>query len=454
MSLLEKPLDKLQDFVVDRWHTKSGLALAIGLVFVIGVSFFVEIDVTKVPRYGWLLIALAIAAVALTWLKTRLPRATKDRLGFGVAISFESDDQAKRLQADLVDALRRLVTASNHSPRFEFLSYPNVVAERAKDSTHAEWLLRKSNLKFLIYGRARQRPSAQGEAYYVDLSWMVAHAPISIETSRELSQSTFVNQLVIATTATPGVWEIGVQLIDGFARGIVGVAAAISGDLEYGEALLLQAESRLRALESQPNAPPLLSNVRSRLVQVHSQQIINASQSFTKERQQSDLERMEACAQKLLEYDPGNVLGHQTLAIAAFLLRRDIAAARRSLSACQAYDDASLIYSDAFLHGYEGDLDKAYRAYRNAVKAPLSDASVPIQCEEFIQYVLDSEPEKYWLYFCLGLLNSRCKNDAEAATRDFEIFVARDIEKQFAKQVEIVVTKWLPDLKKGICQTN
>ena len=31
-------------------------------------------------------------------------------------------------------------------------------------------------------------------------------------------------------------------------------------------------------------------------------------------------------------------------------------------------------------------------------------ATAPVQCEEFIHIVLQDEPDKYWLYFCLDMI--------------------------------------------------
>ena len=63
------------------------------------------------------------------------------------------------------------------------------------------------------------------------------------------------------------------------------------------------------------------------------------------------------------------------------------------------------MFSEAFLTAYEGDLEGAYRSYRRAFESPLADPNVPVECEDFIQIVLDPEPDKPRLYFCLGLLN-------------------------------------------------
>jgi hypothetical protein len=55
-------------------------------------------------------------------------------------------------------------------------------------------------------------------------------------------------------------------------------------------------------------------------------------------------------------------------------------------------NDATWRYSKALLVAYEGDLDKAYREYRDAFAAPLNVETVPIQSEEFIHLLLEGDP--------------------------------------------------------------
>jgi len=136
----------------------------------------------------------------------------------------------------------------------------------------------------------------------------------------------------------------------------------------------------------------------------------------------------------------------QSAAVCAFLLHRNIPLARREYEACRDVDDASWRYGEAFLAAYEGDLDRAYRWYRDAFSAPLLEETIPIQCEEFIQIVLEAEPEKYWLAFCLGLINHRAKGDLVAARRDFEAFLGcAEREGRFPNQIRAAM-EWIREI--------
>ena len=55
------------------------------------------------------------------------------------------------------------------------------------------------------------------------------------------------------------------------------------------------------------------------------------------------------------------------------------------------------------------------------------------ETEEFILWVLDQEPDKFQLHFCLGYINSEAKDDAILALEEYEAFLAHsDVgEKRF-----------------------
>ena len=61
--------------------------------------------------------------------------------------------------------------------------------------------------------------------------------------------------------------------------------------------------------------------------------------------------------------------------------------------------------------------------YKSAFTHDCPDA-IPCETEEFIIRVLEKEPEKAQLHFCLGLINWHAKHDKVQAVQDFEAFLA------------------------------
>jgi tetratricopeptide (TPR) repeat protein len=120
-----------------------------------------------------------------------------------------------------------------------------------------------------------------------------------------------------------------------------------------------------------------------------------------------------------------------------FLLRRDLDGAQKLISSCKRFPDTTWRYSAAFLAAYSGDLQTAWSHYQKAFANPPSDPSVPNQCESFIKGILEIEPHQYQLWYCLGLINFRAKNDLEAARNDFRVFLQHTEKSKFSPQEKI-----------------
>jgi len=158
---------------------------------------------------------------------------------------------------------------------------------------------------------------------------------------------------------------------------------------------------------------------------------------------------MEPWVQKALEYDPNWYSGHLNQAMCAFVLRRDLPVVWECMEKCKKIPDTIWRYSTAFLYAYEGDLGKAYKEYKRAFYDPPQDATIPLQCEDFIHIVLETEPEKGQLYYCLGLINLRAKGDLLAAKNDFQQFLNSEAAALFPKEQKLVRI-WIGEIQKQL----
>jgi hypothetical protein len=60
-----------------------------------------------------------------------------------------------------------------------------------------------------------------------------------------------------------------------------------------------------------------------------------------------------------------------------------------------------------------------------------------VEVEEFIAWCAEEEPEKVQLFFAMGYINGRQKEDAERAMEDFQVFIAKADPSVFQDQIEI-----------------
>jgi hypothetical protein len=451
MASLEDYGNKLLELGFDRWHSRTGLAIVIGAIIVAGVAVFAGIDISNVSLLEWTIIGAIGLGASLLWLKTSIERVPRSRFGFGVAIECEHSAHAEQLRADFVRTLRGLLSRSRHQRLFHFIEFRQSVAKRITGEEQAIWLAKKSGVHFLIHGRARLRPTPPGQSHLLDLSWLVRHRRIATEQSKALAQdasAVFPTRLIVGASGDVFAFEVAAQHVDAVARYVIGTTAAISGDFVYSEELLLDAERTLAALAQRAEgnvAPVLLDRVRKRLTEIYIEWMNQVGNRYTRSRDREALRELETIVNRLRRYDPDNSGARLSAAMAAFVLRRDIGGARGEIDRCRHLTDATWMYSDAFLLAYEGDLEGAYRAYRRAFQSPLADPTIPMQCEEFIQIVIDEEPDRPWLYYCLGLINYRAKGDLRAARADFATFIDRADRTTFARPIDIA-TEWVNEI--------
>lgn len=451
MSVPEDFGKRLATLGLERWHSRTGLVAAIAGVLLIGILLFAGITLANVSPAEWVILGSVVLAVVVAWFLTRVERVPSDRVGFGVAINYENSEDAKQLRSDFVLTLRDLLHGSENLHRFQFIAFPDSLAKWVAGEEQAKWLARKANLRFLIHGRARLRNLPKGPAYVLDLGWLVTHAPLDKRESDEFKAdalTVFPARMILVSPDNLIACEFAAHHVDAVARYVIGTAAALSEDFPYAERLLLDAEAKLVSYVKQAEGAALsvlLGRVKARIGELYSAWLDTLSRQYALKRERHFLEEAEALVPRLQAYRDDKYPGYLTAAMAAFMLRRDIDEARRQLQKCRTSQDATWKYSDAFLIAYEGDLDGAYRVYRNALESPLDEPTVPMQCEEFIQIVLDEEPERKWLYFCLGILNHRAKGDLLRARKDFATFVAGVDPARFKAHIKIA-QKWIGEI--------
>ncbi|MBU1160924.1 MAG: hypothetical protein KKF96_00080, partial [Proteobacteria bacterium] len=135
----------------------------------------------------------------------------------------------------------------------------------------------------------------------------------------------------------------------------------------------------------------------------------------------------------------------QLSAIHAFLKHRDIERAVSILKGSKNQNYPEWYLSMAFLCAYEGNLKVAIRSYRRAALFEIQSATLS-QIEDFICWVLEKEPDKYQLHYCLGFFNWKIKGDNIQAREDFEIFLNSKGSKEFKKEKKLT-EKWLTIIK-------
>ena len=299
-DLLQTALNVAQD----RWHSPTGLAVALASVAAVLIGAFAGIDITEVKFVEWLVIIAAGAVTALVWRATRLPRVMPGRIGFGVAIQCEDSQHAKQLRSDFVLALCDLITSTGHGTLFQFIELPPSVARRILSADEATGFARQCGLYFLLYGRARMRDLPDGSSHVIDLYGVVSHAPIKDSQSQQLGaefSAVLPNRLLVPAKGDVLHFQFAAKHIDAVSLYVIGTAAALSNDLKLAERLLVDAESRLR--DGVTRADDVLRDrVRRRISQVYKELLARQIRRHTRTRDVAAVQEAEAVIANLRQY--------------------------------------------------------------------------------------------------------------------------------------------------------
>lgn len=136
------------------------------------------------------------------------------------------------------------------------------------------------------------------------------------------------------------------------------------------------------------------------------------------------------------EIDPSHYGGHLLKGIYLFLSSRDIESAKKEIRKAKNSRDAAWLWSSAFLDAYDGRVEDAHKTYQRAFRGLVSD-NTALQVETFIVDVLNFEPDKIQLWYCLGMINYFYKEDWQSARNDFQNFCEKaESTGRFTKSVE------------------
>lgn len=433
------------------WTKPIALAIVLPLVVCGLVQFFIKEDIVKIAPWEWVVISSVCILVIVVWsYARRIPTASKGSVGFGVAILFEDPKHQVAVRTDLISRLTNLLSEHSSVYQFQLIEFPQHLC-RKLDRDSASKFLRKSRCKFLIFGIARLREQKGKSLYVFNLTGIVSHAPIRGVQAKQLETefSTILpSRLNVEKEGDFFTFEFTANWFDIVTRYIVGVAAYLTKDFKYAESLLLSLEKQL---EHSKDRLPAITHIKQwipgRLREIYQETAFIQSHRYSMKRDKRALEELEKILDKLQARYPHDHSAHHSRAFIAFVLHRDIETTRKELDACSSQEESQVLFSQAFLDAYEGDLQAAYKKYRKAFEITLPTLIVPLQVEEFIQIVIDEEPERTDLYYCLGLVNYRSKCDLDAATRDFQKFLDSTDESKYPRQHK-AARKWLGEIER------
>jgi len=444
----EKGLEWIEK-IAKHWPTRKGLALT--LLLVLGTSKLLPMPVEQYEaacRFGIFIVMALIAVSAWLWSR-RLPKTSPDRVGILVCIRSDDDSVHATIDEDFIHTLQKLLKQGKAGEKLQILRARPDIASGIVDQETANELRRRCKAHFAIYGRVRKRMLNDKEQLVLDLDGIVVHRRIpeehSIAFSAEFSELFPRHVLVENESAFLGL-SLTSELVSCVSKYIIGIAAAISGDLEFAECAYGDVKNHMASVRGKSSPyKDIRERVHQRLVELYRARALVCYASWCKTHDRGEMEKMGMYLERIPPSHSNTYPIYLSKAIASFVLSRDLSQSKKFIdeaSKC-AGEDGTWLFSRALLHAYGGDLKKASQSYQKAIAKRFPE-HVIAEVEEFLWWLLEVEPERCEVLFCLGYINRNAKHDHEVAMTHFRSFISHDKSSLSEKERSLAI-RWVEE---------
>jgi len=451
--MLSFDLKDIVAYIQDKWYQPQTLILILVIVPIILLVAYFSLIKPSIPGNVFILtfskilfmcVLFDIPIIPIWLYTTRLPTSPKNNIGFAVALLTDNKKQQELISKDLVRSLGELLLRSNHKYDFFLLELPNYFSGKIKTAEDAKMYLKSTHCKFMIYGAARVRNVEGKETHVLNMEGVVAHAPIPEYISKQFSKEfteVFPRKLLLASENDMLEFELTSEWVNVVAKYIIGIASMLSGDIDYSQTLFEELERDFKCIPiNKSNAIPAICKIKKRIpdriLDVYLAQTRFASEKWRQTRDPELLETIRTYSDKIRAVSPDNFAERINRAILCFAINRDTAVAKselRQAKRCKDKNDAICAYNLAFIYAYEGNMKRATKLYKKAFSGEIVGHKI-IEIEEFICWILEEEPVKTQLYFCVGLINYFAKNDKSRALDDFTSFIKLTPDGEFPEE--------------------
>ena len=131
-------VEEILNLIKTRWHRRSTLLILVLFAGAVLLSLFSAIKIEEISRVELAVGIVVLVVIALFWaFSTRLPKASKGKVGFAVAIVTETKEQQEQIAKDFVITLRDLLHSSSFKYHFSFVEFPQYYARRIESPQDA-----------------------------------------------------------------------------------------------------------------------------------------------------------------------------------------------------------------------------------------------------------------------------------------------------------------------------
>lgn len=411
-------MEKLLEWLEKVWLRRRSIplvAIITVVAYIVLISFIADWEWLEIGimECAWIAVAFigfwgcyTVVCIA----KDRLPKAPGKKLAVLFVIDAESKLLFEAAKFKLVDNFARL-TSGDDGTGFDALCIPrNSIAKyNLRNKADGLKLLRRTNCRFLVLVRYVADDASNAESFELNVDYGVRHPSFNEEGERILALD------MNALNAPVGKQRfVKADLIDAFdftsqtvviaCRYILGVTYLLAGEYQNARMLLAQVCNDLSKERMHiPDVQRLRRLANDRYYVALAQTAREHLSAFTREHKDEHLKNA-------LEYlELSNTVYKDTYfyninrAYICIALEKDLSAAKCCIDRCkQSKEKEDWIYSEAFLAAYAGQAPgSVISKYQKALNVRYPDI---VNIVDYIEYVLEQEPEKTTLHLAAGLV--------------------------------------------------
>lgn len=437
-------MEKIIDILEKNWHKPLSLFVALFIEFMILLSVFAGLSSEKVAIWQYIVIVIALFVTVFIWLQlVKVPKTKKNKIGFVIALNSENDEQRRVVQDDFIKEIELVLEDAKRVVNFDIIVLPKWHAEKIHNSDTAVKYLKSCRAHLLMNGDTRKRRVKGKYQYVFRLHQTVLHRIIPMDVSDKLSAdfgAIFPSKLSISEDNQIEGMEIASNWMSEAAKYFIAMAACVSGDVVLAEQLLINIKNSklLKSIKTQKGVGRIRTRSVERLVEIYYMTSKMILDRWGVSHNNELMDELDVVLTKMASINQSNnYVWKLRKAIWYFVTTGNTVEARKLVLSCAGSSDATWRYSVAFLYAFDGDLKKAIQAYNKGFARP-AIKGIAVEVEAFISWAVTVYTDKYQLYFCLGYINYKLKEDYVAARRDFRNFISNlNAVTEYGEQVRL-----------------
>lgn len=386
---------------------------------------------------------LLLCLVLLIWLlcffiSRSLKKVKNSQIGIIIDIITDNSEVENKVRRDFIDCLKNKLNTKIiiiNLPEHMRIKLHNE-ADNQKRLVLIKDLLKKSNSMLMIYGKVQLRNSEGNACYYIKLGVAYLHKLLTSNEEhylkRELLSIVPKDERFPIMNEFEG-FEFTSELYTIISSYLLGLSFYLSKKIN--KAFEFHLDVLRNSLMLDKNKKDFI--IYKKILLLTKFYFIKENLNLVREHLNlSEYEKAEKDLKFIEEYlnDNPYLKYEYLLAKSVYLFRRENISEAIELSTeagkqVLAKIDSTWLYNLAFLEAYSGNLDRAYVLYKKGFKKRCYK-TVPNDVENFIYDVLQKEPDKIQLNYCLGLIYMNIKEDYKLAKEAFTNFIEQSSSNQ------------------------